>query len=210
MSARVEGIATILSVLYPSSNSELVMDSPLEILVAVILSAQCRDAQVNKVTPGLFAKYRSIEDYISIPIDELQRDISSIGLYKKKATAIQGACVLIKNKHNGQVPLTFDALKELPGVGSKVANVVLSQLGLPAGFVVDTHVKRVAYRLGLTAHTNPDKVEADLETLFLRDQWSEISGRLILHGRRVCQARKPDCKGCMLLGLCPRQGLTPS
>jgi endonuclease-3 len=178
--------------------------NPFELLIATILSAQCTDERVNIVTANLFRKYRRPEDYASVAREELERDINSVTFFRNKAKSIQEASRLLIEKHDGQVPRTLEDLVELPGVGRKTANVVLgTAFGIPTGVVVDTHVSRLSQRLGLTENKQPEKIEADLIELLQKKEWIDFSHRLIWHGRRVCQARKPMCEKCGLEKFCP-------
>ena len=190
--------------LYPDAHSELEYQNPLELLIATILSAQCTDARVNIVTEGLFKKYRRPEDYLAVPQEELEQDIHSTGFYRNKAKNIRGACQRILEVYGGQVPDTMEELLTLPGVARKTANVVLSNaFGKAEGIAVDTHVGRLSGLLGLTRHTDPVKIERDLLQYFPREDWNAINHLLILHGRRVCVARRPRCAECPLRDLCP-------
>jgi endonuclease-3 len=201
-------IARLLQTAYPDAKCSLNFHSPLELLVATILSAQCTDRRVNQVTKSLFGKYRSAADYARAPQDELERDIQSTGFYRNKAKSIQGCCRVLMERHDGQVPREMDALVELPGVGRKTANVVLgTAYGLATGVVVDTHVARLARRLGLSAEKNPAKIERDLMALFPESEWIALSHRLIQHGRLVCAARNPRCNECPLNDICPKVGV---
>lgn len=189
---------------YPRAECALNHNSPLELMVATILSAQCTDERVNLVTAGLFRKYRSAEEFAAAEPAELERDISSVNFFRNKAKSIQGACRLIIDEHGGEVPRTLDELVQLPGVGRKTANVILgTAFGIPSGVVVDTHVSRLSQRLGLTSQKTPEKIEADLIGILPRREWIGFSHRLILHGRQVCKARKPDCPSCHLADDCP-------
>ncbi|HUA68953.1 MAG TPA: endonuclease III [Candidatus Saccharimonadales bacterium] len=193
---------------YPDAHCELDHRSPLELLVATILSAQCTDKRVNIVTSGLFKKYRSATDYTNANLAELENDTRSTGFYKNKARNIKSACRDIVEKHGGQVPQTMEALIQLDGVGRKTANVVLGNaFGINVGVVVDTHVARLSHRLGLTRHRMPEKIEQDLMKLVPQKQWALFSHWLIWHGRRRCFARKPDCANCEVQKLCPRIGV---
>ena len=193
-----------LSQLYPDPRCELNFTSPLELLVATILSAQCTDERVNIVTASLFQKYRSPEDYLAVPQEELETDIHSTGFYRNKAKNIRGACQRILDAYGGQVPDTMEELLTLPGVARKTANVVLGNIFNKAeGIAVDTHVTRLTHLMGLTEHADPVKIERDLMAKFPRKTWTAISHLLILHGRRVCNARKPNCAACTLNDLCP-------
>lgn len=205
---RVERILTELQRVYPGAHCELNYTNPLELLVATILSAQCTDKQVNLVTADLFQKYRTPRDYAAAPPEEFAADIRRIGLYRNKARNIQACCRALIEQHKGEVPRTMEELVALAGVGRKTANVVLGNaFGINVGVVVDTHVGRLAVRLGLTRETAPEKVEQALMKLVPQAQWALLSHWLIWHGRRRCAARNPDCSGCELRGLCPRVGV---
>lgn len=206
--ARTAEILTALQRAYPDAHCELNYTSPLELLVATILSAQCTDKQVNLVTADLFRKYRSPQDYAAAPPDEFAADIRRIGLYRNKAKNIQACCRALIERHGGQVPRTMADLVALAGVGRKTANVVLGNaFGINVGVVVDTHVGRLALRLGLTRETAPEKVEQALMKLVPAEQWAMLSHWLIWHGRRRCAARKPDCESCELRVWCPQVGV---
>ncbi|AHY47603.1 nth: endonuclease III [Rubrobacter radiotolerans] len=193
-----------LSAEYPGADTELRWSDPLELLVAVILSAQSTDVRVNAVTESLFRKYRSPEDYLAVAQEELEEDIRPAGFFRNKAKAIQGMARRLIEAHDGEVPRSMEDLVALPGVGRKTANVVLGNaFGINEGVVVDTHVKRLANRLGLTENTDPEKVERDLLPLVPENDRTVFSHLLILHGRRVCKARKPLCEACVLSDLCP-------
>jgi len=201
---RTKKIITRLRKAYPDAHCSLNYSSPLELLVATILSAQCTDERVNIVTRDLFRKYRRAEDFINVEQTELEQDIRSTGFYRNKAKAIQGACRLIVEQHGGRVPASLDELLELPGVARKTANVVLGNaFGISSGVVVDTHVGRLSQRLGLTSHEQPEKIERDLIELVPQKDWVDFSHLLIYHGRAVCKARKPECANCTLEDLCP-------
>lgn len=203
-SERATALAARLPIIYPDAHCELNYNSPMELLIATILSAQCTDKRVNIVTQQLFQRCRSVEDFASIPISELETIIHSTGFYRAKAKNIQTAARQILERHNGQVPADMDSLAALAGVGRKTANVVLGNaFGINEGVVVDTHVGRLSRRLGLSRHTDPVKVERDLARHFPQDRWALLSHWLIFHGRRRCMARKPDCAHCELLDLCP-------
>jgi len=190
--------------IYPGAHCELNFRNPLELLVATILSAQCTDKRVNMVTPALFKKYRTANDYAKAPQAELENAIKSTGFYRNKTKSIQAAMRTIADKHNGKVPSTMEQLHDLPGVGRKTANVVLGNaFDKNEGIVVDTHVIRLSQRLGLTKHTDPEKIELDLMKLVPREHWTNWSHWLIWHGRRRCYARKPDCSRCEVFKLCP-------
>ena len=196
-----------LDAAYPEAECTLEHRSPLELLIATILSAQCTDERVNRVTETLFAKYRTPEDYLGVPQEELEQDIHPTGFFRNKAKAIRGACRLILEQYGGQVPRTMEELLQLPGVARKTANVVLgSAFGVSEGIAVDTHVQRLSRRLGLSNEATAEKVERELMARFPRKRWTRLSHQLILHGRQVCHARRPDCPGCLLRDLCPSAG----
>jgi endonuclease-3 len=193
---------------YADATCALHFRSPLELLVATILSAQCTDKRVNLVTADLFQKYRSADDYARAPLEELERDIQSTGFYHNKAKNLVACCRQLVEKHGGGVPRDLESLVELPGVGRKTANVVLgTAFGIASGVVVDTHVARLSQRLGLSTQKDPVKIEQDLIRLVPQDEWIAISHRMIDHGRKICGARKPDCDDCPLRPNCPRVGL---
>lgn len=197
-----------LKKLYPEAETALHHHDPFELLVAVILSAQCTDERVNQVTPGLFRKYRGVRAFAEAPPGELEEQIRSTGFFNNKAKNIRGAARRILDEHGGEVPDTMDELLALPGVARKTANCVLgSAFGKNEGVVVDTHVGRLARRLGLSKEKDPVKVERDLMELFPRRSWTYLSHGLILHGRGPCKARKADCEACYLADLCPRIGV---
>ncbi|HET9675858.1 MAG TPA: endonuclease III [Gaiellaceae bacterium] len=177
--------------------------NPLELLVSVMLSAQTTDVNVNRVTEKLFAKYRRPEDYLAVPPEELERDIFATGFFRQKTKALRGTMHMLLEEFDGEVPRTIDELTRLPGVARKTANVVAAELGQPQGIVVDTHVRRLAQRLGLTKHDDPVRIERDLIKLVPRDDWGRFPHLLIWHGRRVCLARNPRCEICVLNDLCP-------
>ena len=178
--------------------------NPLELLVSTILSAQSTDEQINKITKSLFKKYRTTEDYANADLEELEQDIKSSGFYHNKAKNIKNCCKMLVEKHNGRVPKTMAELIELPGVARKTANIVLfNAYGIIAGVAVDTHVRRLAQRLGLTENEDPAKIELDLMNLVPKDKWMRITDLLIFHGRRVCIAKKPRCDVCVLNKICP-------
>lgn len=189
---------------YPDAKPSLNYSNPLELLVATVLSAQSTDVQINKVTENLFKKYRTAWDYATADPRELEADIYSTGFYKSKAKNIKAAAQLIIENYGGEVPRTMEELVTLPGVGRKTANIVLARaFGVIEGIAVDTHVKRVSGRLGLTRHSDPVKIEQDLISLARKEDLDSISMTLIYHGRKVCQARKPRCQVCILKELCP-------
>jgi len=202
--ARAAELLRRLPQIYPEAHCELDYDNPLELLVATILSAQCTDKRVNLVTKVLFQRCKTVEDYAAISQEELETIIHSAGFYRNKAKNLRAMAAALIANHLGQVPQTLEALAALPGVGRKTANVVLGNaFGINAGVVVDTHVGRLAGRLGLTTHTDPVKIETDLARLFPRETWTDFSHWLIWHGRRRCMARNPDCPHCELQSLCP-------
>ena len=189
---------------YPDARTELDWSNPLELLVATILSAQTTDVQVNRVTESLFSKYRTAEDYADSTPDELEEDIRPTGFYRNKARSLRGMASALVEEHGGEVPRTMSELVALPGVGRKTANVVLGNaFGTNEGIVVDTHVRRVSGRLGLTESSDPVKIEQELMRLVPEGDWTIFSHLLILHGRRTCKARKPDCPNCILNDICP-------
>jgi endonuclease-3 len=203
-SKRTLAILSRLKTAYPDAHCELNYSTPLQLLVATILSAQCTDKRVNLVTPALFKKYPTARDFAHAPPAALEQDIKSTGFYRNKTKNIQGACRALVEKHGGEVPRSMEALIQLAGVGRKTANVVLGNaFGLAEGIVVDTHVARLARRLGLSANTAPEKIESDLQKLAPREDWTLLSHLLIWHGRRRCGARNPDCAGCEIKSLCP-------
>ncbi|MBK6427567.1 MAG: endonuclease III [Blastocatellia bacterium] len=189
---------------FPKPECALVHESAFELLVATILSAQCTDERVNKVTANLFRKYRKPADYLNVDVEELGRDIYQTGFYRNKAKNIQGACRLMVEEFGGEVPKTIEELLRLPGVARKTANVVLgTAFGIASGVVVDTHVGRLARRMALTQEEDPVKVERDLCALVPRKDWIDLSHMLILHGRATCSARAPQCETCFLNDVCP-------
>lgn len=207
---RKDGIplATVLKELgraYDPPRTFLEYRTPLDLLVAVILSAQCTDAMVNRITKEtLYAKYKTCEDYLAVSRGELERDIRRSGHYRSKAKYIQETCQILLKKHGGQVPKTMEALVELRGVGRKTASVVMSAaFGINAGIAVDTHVQRLSQRLGLSTHHNPIKIELDLMEAAPRKRWRDVTVLLISHGRAVCTARNRKCGGCVFKNTCP-------
>jgi endonuclease-3 len=202
--ARLEKILALLQQTYPDARCELDYRTPLELLVATILSARCTDKQVNVVTAGLFKKYRSARDYATANPSTLENDLKTLGLFRNKARSIQGCCRTLMERHDGQVPSRLDELVQLDGVGRKTANVVLgSAFGVSSGVVVDTHVARLSRRLGLSRQSDPEKIEADLQKQVPQSRWILFSHWLIWHGRRRCSARSPDCAHCELRAHCP-------
>jgi endonuclease-3 len=201
---RTRAIIRLLKREYPDAHCTLDHENPLELLVATILSAQCTDERVNLVTAKLFKKYRNCDDYVRVEQSELEEDIRSTGFYRNKARAITAACRIIRDAYGGRVPDKLDDLLRLPGVARKTANVVLGNaFGIASGVVVDTHVARLARRLGLSEHEQPEKIERDLMELVPRATWVDFSHLLIAHGRRVCKARTPLCAECVVEQLCP-------
>lgn len=189
---------------YPDMRPSLNYSNPLELLVATILSAQSTDVQINKVTEKLFKKYRTAEDYAGADIRELENDLYSSGFYKTKAKNIKTATQIIVERYNGEIPKTMEELTSLPGIGRKTANIVLARaFGTVEGIAVDTHVKRVSRRLGLTKNFDPDKIEQDLMSLARKEDLNSLSMTLIYHGRKICQAKKPKCPVCVVNQLCP-------
>ncbi len=189
---------------YPGTKIALNFSNPLELLVAVVLSAQTTDVTVNKISPALFQKYRTAEDYASADIRELEQIIKPTGFYHQKAASIIGAARILSEKFGGKVPKTMEELVTLPGVGRKTANIVLfNAYGITSGIAVDTHVRRLSGRLGLSANTDPEKIEQDLMALIPHDRWGTFSYLLIDHGRAVCTAKKPNHEGCVLKDICP-------
>jgi len=199
---RAGKILSILALEFPEARSALVFSDPLELLISTILSAQATDKLVNKVTEGLFKKYRKAGDYAVAPIEELEDDISSVNFFRNKAKSIKKCAARLVNEFNGSVPATLEELVTLAGVGRKTANIVLGNAyGIPA-LAVDTHVKRVAGRLGLSGSVKPDDIERDLTAIIDRDLWTQATHLLILHGRKTCKARTPLCESCPLNALC--------
>lgn len=197
-------IIELLKKEYPDARVALIHSNPLELLIATILSAQCTDKRVNEVTKKLFKKYRSPDDYIKIRQEELEKEIYSTGFYRNKAKNIKKLCEILVRDFDGKIPETMEGLLTLPGVARKTANIVLSgAFGKVEGIAVDTHVKRLSYRLGLTKNSNPDKIEKDLMELVPKKYWDIFSLLLINHGRKICTAKKPLCRDCILNRLCP-------
>ncbi len=202
--ARTRRIIARLERAYPGATCALDHRNPLELLVATILSAQCTDVRVNMVTPALFAKYSSAADYAAANPSVLQQEIQSTGFFRNKTRSILGMAQALVERHGGRVPDTMEELVTLPGVGRKTANVVLgTAFGKNEGVVVDTHVQRLSTLLKLTRQRTPEKIERDLMALVPREQWTWFSHTLILHGRRVCIARRPKCEACVINRLCP-------
>ena len=207
-SAPAPEVTARLKAEYPDASTELDWSNPLELLVATILSAQTTDVQVNKVTEILFAKYRTAEDYADSTPGDLEEDIRPTGFYRNKARSLRGMASVLVEEHGGEVPRTMSELVALPGVGRKTANVVLGNaFGTNEGIVVDTHVRRVSGRLGFTESSDPAKIEQELMRLVEEGDWTIFSHLLILHGRRTCKARRPDCPNCTLNDICPSADL---
>lgn len=193
-----------LKVMHPDAHCELIHSNPFELLIATILSAQCTDVRVNMVTPSLFKKYPTPQKMAKAKLEDMEEAIKSINFFRNKSKSLIGCAQMLIEKHQGEVPRTVDELAELPGVGRKTANVVLGNaFNINTGIVVDTHVKRTTFLLGLTKQTDPVKVEQDLMKLFPNDQWTEISHLFIFLGRRTCIARRPHCDLCNLKDICP-------
>jgi endonuclease III len=201
--ARIQPIVERLLREHADAAIALSFRTDLELLVSVMLSAQTTDVNVNRVTERLFAKYRRPEDYLAVPADELERDIFATGFYRQKTKAIRGTMAMLIADYDGQVPRRMEDLLRLPGVARKTANVVAAELGEPQGIVVDTHVRRLSQRLGLTKEEDPVKIERDLQKLVPREHWGILPHLLIWHGRRVCIARDPQCGRCVVNDLCP-------
>jgi endonuclease-3 len=200
---RIGPIIERLAGAHPDATIALKSRSDLELLVSVMLSAQTTDVNVNRVTEKLFAKYRRPEDYLAVPSEELERDIFATGFFRQKTKSLRGTMRMLIEEFDGQVPRQLDQLVRLPGVARKTANVVAAELGDPQGIVVDTHVRRLSQRLGLTRQEDPVKIERDLIRLVPREDWGRFPHLLIWHGRRVCIARMPHCEECVVNDLCP-------
>lgn len=205
---RMAKIADVLADLYPNPRCALDFTCPLEILIATILSAQCTDKRVNEVSKTLFKKYRTAADYASVSQEELEVDIHSTGFYRNKAKNIRACCAELMEKYNGEVPTDQKALESLPGVGHKTANVVLTNaFGIVSGIAVDTHVIRLTNRWGLVETEDPLKIEKVLLEIIPQENWIERGHQIILHGRAVCSARKPNCAQCPMASFCPKVGV---
>lgn len=201
---RAAEILRLLEKTYPEAAIALRYSNSLELLISTILSAQATDEQINKITPRLFEKYKTPEDYANANLEELQQDIRSSGFYRNKAKNIRNCCKMLVEKYHSQVPRTMEELVELPGVARKTANIVLTNaFGVVEGIAVDTHVRRLAQRLGLSDTDDPVKIELNLMKILPKENWERISDLLIFHGRRVCYARRPNCAGCILNKICP-------
>jgi endonuclease III len=201
--ARIRPIIERLAEDHPDATIALRFGSPLELLVSVMLSAQTTDVNVNRVTERLFVKYRRPEDYLAVPQEELERDIFATGFFRQKTKSLRGTMRILLDEFGGEVPRTIEELLRLPGVARKTANVVAGELGNAQGIVVDTHVRRLSQRLGLTRHDDPVKIERDLMRIVPREDWRRFPHLLIWHGRRVCDARRPRCESCVVNDLCP-------
>lgn len=204
---RIGPIVDRLAAEHSDAEIALRFRTDLELLVSVMLSAQTTDVNVNRVTPGLFRKYRRPEDYLAVPAHELERDIYATGFFRQKAKAIRGTMRMLLEDFDGEVPRRLEDLVRLPGVARKTANVVAAELGHAQGIVVDTHVRRLSQRLGLTRNDDPVKIERDLQKVVPRPDWARFPHLLIWHGRRVCDARRPCCEECVLEDLCPASRL---
>ena len=203
MNDKTKQVLSLLKKQYPKPECALKHKNPLELLIATIISAQCTDERVNKVTAKLFEKYKKLKDYTNADIREFEKDVYSTGFYRNKAKNIIAACKIIYERYKGRVPDDFNKLLELPGVARKTANCVMGNaFNVPSGVVVDTHVSRISQRLGLTKNTEPVKIEQDLIKLLPKNEWIMFSHRLIWHGRKVCDARRPKCEICTLNKLC--------
>ena len=201
--ARIVPIIERLAAEHADAAIALRFRTELELLVSVMLSAQTTDVNVNRVTPSLFRKYRRPEDYLAVPAEELENDIRPTGFFRQKTKALRGTMRMLIEEFDGRVPRKLEELVRLPGVARKTANVVASELGYTQGIVVDTHVRRLSQRLGLTKRDDPVKIERDLQKLVPRDDWGRFPHLLIWHGRRVCLARRPRCEECVINDLCP-------
>jgi endonuclease-3 len=206
--AHLKGIREALAREFPDATCALHWKTPLQLLVATILSAQCTDTRVNMVTPALFKRYRTAKDFADADSEELKGLVRSTGFFNQKAKSIQEACAQIADEHGGKVPQTMDELLQLRGVARKTANVLLgTAFGKNEGVVVDTHVKRLAKRFGITSETDPTKIERTLMEVVPREEWTDFAHRVVLHGRKHCTARKPNCEECPCLPHCPQVGV---
>src|SRR2546427_2057796 len=201
--ARIRPVIERLAAEHADAAIAMTFANPLELLVSVMLSAQTTDVNVNRVTANLFRKYKRPEDYLAVTQEELEHDVFATGFFRQKAKALRGTMQMLLDDFGGEVPRTLDELVRLPGVARKTANVVSSELGSPQGIVVDTHVRRLSQRLGLTKEEDPAKIERDLVKLVPREDWGRFPHLLIWHGRRVCIARAPRCEDCVINDLCP-------
>jgi len=200
---RIRPVIDRLAAEHADAKIALTYSNPLELLISVMLSAQTTDVNVNRVTEKLFVKYRKPEDYLAVPPEELERDIFATGFFRQKARSLRGTMAMLLTDFDGQVPSRLEELVRLPGVARKTANVVAAELGEPQGIVVDTHVRRLSQRLGLTKQEDPVKIERDLMKIVPREDWGRFPHLLIWHGRRVCLARLPRCEECVLNDFCP-------
>ena len=208
---RIKKVIKLLKRYYPSVQCALIYKNPLQLLIATILSAQCTDKRVNTVTKTLFKKYRSVKDFAQSSLQELEQNIRSTGFFRSKADKIKNTCKQLIKDFNGKVPARMEDLVKLPGVGRKTANVVLgTAFNIPSGVVVDTHVSRLSYRLNFTSFKDAVKIEQNLIDLLPKSQWIYFSHALILHGRQVCKARRPQCQVCFLSDACPQKGVVIS
>jgi endonuclease III len=202
LKAKVPAILALLEQQYPAAHCTLDFVNPLELLVATVLSAQCTDERVNKVTPAVFKKYPGAADYAAAPLADLEEAFHSTGFFRQKAKSIKQICQTLVDKFDGQIPPSLPELVKLPGIGRKTANVILGNAFNIPGIVVDTHVGRVSQRLGLTGNSDPVKIEFDLMEIVPQAKWTKFSHQLILHGRQICTAKKPKCPACFLLPHC--------
>jgi endonuclease-3 len=200
---RIGPIVERLARAHSDATIALRFESDVELLISVMLSAQTTDVNVNRVTERLFRKYRTPEDYLAVPVAELEQDVFATGFYRQKTKSIRGAMRVLLEEFDGRVPRRLDDLMRLPGVARKTANVVAAELGHAQGIVVDTHVRRLSQRLGLTRHDDPVKIERDLQRIVPRPDWARFPHLMIWHGRRICDARRPLCMDCVLVDLCP-------
>jgi len=205
--SRALRIVRLLAKAYPAARCALDHENPLQLLIATILSAQCTDVRVNMVTPALFARYRNAKAFAAADPRELETAIQSTGFFRNKARNIIACCRKLVEEHGGQVPGTMEELVHLPGVGRKTANVILGNAFDVPGITVDTHVRRLSRRLGLTTENDPEKIERALMQVLPKKEWTMFSHRMIFHGRQVCFARKPNCAGCILNRICPKIGV---
>ena len=204
---RAMKVYDILDPLYTRKKTALEYRTPFQLLISTILSAQCTDKQVNQVTQSLFKKYKSPQDYLKVPVAELEMDIRPTGFFRNKARSIRGCCQGLLDLYGGEVPASMEEMLKLPGVGRKTANCVLGAAFDIPGVVVDTHVKRLSFRLELTENQDPDKIEKDIENLLPRERWRRFSDILIYHGRAICTAKKPDHARCPVVSQCPSNSI---
>ena len=200
-------IFEILDPLYTREKTALMYRTPFQLLISTILSAQCTDKQVNDVTKTLFKKYKKPEDFVKAPIAQVEMDIRPTGFFRNKTKSIKGCSQALLDLYDGKVPSTMEEMLKLPGVGRKTANCVLGAVFDVPGVVVDTHVKRLSWRLGLTENKDPDKIEKDIEKLLPKERWRRFSDILIYHGREICKSRRPDHDQCMVFSLCPSNSI---